>query len=77
MMIAQIDNKNIFLQLSQQQSIQYATTIQNLQIAVERMQREEAASFAEKIAKLNAQLEDMTNNAITYKASADDLQVWK
>lgn len=66
---------SIFMQLSQEQSIQYATTIQNLQIAVERMQREEAASFAEKIANLNSQLEAMTIDAGTYKALSDELQV--
>ena len=45
----------MFLQLAKEQSSQYAGALQQLQIAAERMQRDEAATYAARVDKINQQ----------------------
>nr|CAB3267251.1 thyroid receptor-interacting protein 11 [Phallusia mammillata] len=53
---AQRDKAVQNFQLSQEQSSQYAAALQQLQLAAERMQREEASMYAARVDKINQQL---------------------
>ena len=55
--------------------MQYAIALQKLQVAVERMQREEAASFAAQLEKVKQQLEQKEKDATFFQAASMELQV--
>nr|XP_039262104.1 thyroid receptor-interacting protein 11-like [Styela clava] len=73
--IAQRDQAIQQLQLTQEQGMQYASALQKLQVAVERMQREDAANFAEQLDKVKLQLESRNNDANAFETLANELKM--